>query len=137
MKTFQLILILIVAFTISCKENKPEIKKKVTATVKHYVCTNNCENSGANTAGNCPVCKTPYTHNVAFHNDNFLKNGPLKVPKVDLNGNSNSKASTSPAQNALGIYHYTCTKGCYGGAGTAAKCTTCGLNLVHNQVYHN
>ena len=140
MKTLKIILLLIFAITISCKKSKPEIKqknKKVTATVKHYICINKCENSGGDVAANCPTCNTPYTHNVAFHNDDFLKNGPLKVPETDLNSNTNTNASTSPAQNALGVFHYTCTNGCYGGAGTVAKCTSCGSDLAHNQAYHN
>jgi len=115
MKTFKIILIFIFAITISCKEKKTEIKqqeKKVAAKVIHYICDNNCENSGSDVAGNCPTCKTPYTHNLAFHNDDFLKNGPLKVPEFDLNSNPNSSASKSPAQNASGVYHYTCSNGC-------------------------
>lgn len=140
MKTFKLFLLFMFVITISCQEKKPKIKqteKKVTATVIHYICDNKCENSGSDVAGNCPVCKTPYTHNLAFHNNDFLKNGPLKVPKTNLNTNPTTKAPTSPAQNALGVYHYTCTNGCYGGAGTVTKCTSCGSDLAHNQAYHN
>lgn len=40
------------------------------------------------------------------------------------------------AQNGAGIWHYTCMKGCAGGAGSAINCTTCGSLLVHNQAYH-
>ena len=137
MKTFQIILVLIAAITISCQEKKPEIKpieKKITAKVAHYICANKCKNSGGDVAGNCPTCNTPYTHNLAFHNDDFLKNGPLKVPKTNLGTPTNTAAS--PAQNALGVFHYTCTKGCYGGAGTTSKCTSCGSDLAHNQAYH-
>jgi len=139
-QTFNIFLILVLAITFSCKEEKPKtqpIKKKVLATVQHYICANECENSGSAVAGNCPTCNTPYTHNLAFHNDEFLKNGPLKVESFDLNSNPNAPKSTSPAQNALGIYHYTCTNGCYGGAGSAIKCTNCGTTLVHNQIFHN
>ncbi len=140
MKSFHLLLILILVITTSCKDKQPEIKpieKKVTATVQHYICTNKCENSGGAVEGVCPTCKTPYTHNLAFHNDEFLKNGPLKVESFDLNSNPNTTKTNSPAQNALGVFHYTCTNGCYGGAGTASKCTTCGTVLAHNQAYHN
>lgn len=41
-----------------------------------------------------------------------------------------------PAQNAQGLWHYTCPKGCAGGAGTATACATCGETLVHSQTYH-
>jgi len=141
MKTLHLILVLIVAITISCQDKKPEVKpieKKVTAKVIHYICDNKCENSGSDVAGNCPTCNTPYTHNLAFHNDDFLKNGPLNVPKTNLGTPTapNSNTSASPAQNALGVFHYTCTNGCSGGAGTAIKCVSCGSDLAHNQAYH-
>tara|TARA_R110001583_G_scaffold412_2_gene3830 strand:+ start:74199 stop:74618 length:420 start_codon:yes stop_codon:yes gene_type:complete len=139
MKIFHLFLVLILASTISCKEKKPVIKpqeKKVASKEIHFICVNKCEGSGSDVAGNCPTCNTPYTHNQAFHNNEFLKNGPLKVPKIDLNSNPKTNASKSPAQNAFGVYHYICTNGCYGGAGSASKCTTCGLDLVHNQAYH-
>ncbi|MBR9845913.1 MAG: hypothetical protein GYB35_07310 [Algicola sp.] len=45
-------------------------------------------------------------------------------------------ATAEPAQNALGVWHYTCRIGCPGGAGTASKCTNCGNILVHNTTYH-
>lgn len=141
MKKLSVLLLLFFAITISCKEKKSEVQpvqKKVTATVKHYICDNKCEGSGGETAGNCPTCKTPYTHNLAFHNNDFLKNGPLKVPKTDLGTPPPANNNTaSPAQNALGVYHYTCTNGCSGGAGSAAKCKSCGTDLAHNQAYHN
>ncbi len=41
-----------------------------------------------------------------------------------------------PAQNAKGVWHYTCAKGCAGGAGTAQACAKCGATLVHNKAYH-
>ena len=39
-------------------------------------------------------------------------------------------------QNAKGVWHYTCPKGCPGGAGDASPCSKCGLTLVHNPIYH-
>ncbi len=138
-KTFNIFLILALAITVSCKEEKPKTqpsKNKITATVKHYICMNKCENSGGPVAGICSTCNTPYTHNPAFHNDEFLKNGPLNVPKVNLGVNPKSN-TPPPAQNALGVFHYTCPNGCNGGSGSASKCTSCGAGLVHNQTYHN
>jgi hypothetical protein len=41
-----------------------------------------------------------------------------------------------PPQNADGVWHYTCAKGCAGGAGAAGACATCGGALAHNQAYH-
>ncbi|MFL1013632.1 hypothetical protein [Flavisericum labens] len=48
--------------------------------------------------------------------------------------------STSPVetQNSTGqVFHYTCLKGCSGGANTAVNCKTCGNLLTHNAAYHN
>lgn len=44
--------------------------------------------------------------------------------------------SADPGQNALGVWHYTCIKGCPGGAGTTGKCNNCGSLLAHNPAYH-
>ncbi len=142
MKTLKIVLICFATILISCQDKKTNIKqkaKKETTKIVHYICANKCENSGSEVAGNCPVCKTPYTHNVAYHNNDFLKNGPLNVPKEGLNKNTtnNSNQSSSPAQNAAGVFHYTCANGCYGGAGTASKCKSCGSDLAHNKAYHN
>ncbi len=41
-----------------------------------------------------------------------------------------------PAQNADGVWHYTCPKGCAGGGGSAIACASCGTTLAHNQAYH-
>ena len=141
MKTLKIFLLLIFVISISCKEEKPKTtikNSKQTAKVQHYICVNKCENSGGSVAGTCPTCNTPYIHNQAFHNDDFLKNGPLNVPNntQTVNQNTNTTAP-SPAQNALGVFHYTCSNGCVGGAGEASNCKTCGNVLTHNQAYHN
>ena len=44
--------------------------------------------------------------------------------------------TAEPAQNAAGVWHYTCSAGCAGGAGAAGTCGTCGGALAHNQAYH-
>ncbi len=54
---------------------------------------------------------------------------PMKV--LDLPTPTNATT-----QNAGGVWHYTCSKGCAGGAGSAVNCGTCGNLLVHNQAYH-
>jgi len=41
-----------------------------------------------------------------------------------------------PAQNAEGVWHYTCSNGCAGGGGSATACATCGSTLAHNSAYH-
>jgi hypothetical protein len=45
-------------------------------------------------------------------------------------------ASTEPAQNAKGVWHYICAKGCEGGAGAQGTCAKCGGPLQHNAAYH-
>lgn len=139
MKTLKIILFFILAISFSCKEEKPKPvvrENNPTASVKHYICANKCENSGSDVAGACPVCKNPYLHNTAFHNQDFMKNGPLNVPTNIQAPAANTPAAPSPAQNAMGIYHYTCNNGHPGGSGTASNCVTCGTVLAHNQAYH-
>ena len=140
MKTLKILVLLAFVITVSCKDEKAKTaeKDKLTTTVKHYICKNKCENSGGDVAGSCPVCKTPYIHNQAFHNKDFLKDGPLDMPKS--NGTQNAGAgntNAAPAQNAKGAFHYTCKNGCYGGSGTATTCKVCGETLAHNTAYHN
>lgn len=140
MSSLKILLFVVMALSISCKEKKPEPvieKNKATASVKHYICANKCENSGSDVNGACPVCKNPYLHNDAFHAQDLLKNGPLNVPTNIQAPAANTPVGPSPAQNAKGIYHYTCPKGCYGGAGTQVKCANCQTDLAHNQAYHN
>ena len=140
MKVLKFILFFVLVVSISCKEEKPKtnIKKNaVSQNVKHYICANKCENSGSDVQGICPTCKNTYIHNQAFHNDELLKNGPLNVPKYGPNPTNNAPTQTDPAQNAMGVYHYTCNNGHPGGSGTASNCVTCGAVLTHNQAYHN
>jgi hypothetical protein len=141
-QTLSIFLILALTFLFSCKEEKPKaqpIKSTVsTSKVKHYICDNNCENSGSDVAGNCPVCKNQYTHNTAYHANDLLKSGPLNVPSnATQSTKNNQNKKPSPAQNTAGVYHYTCINGCNGGSATATKCVSCGEVLVHNQIYHN
>lgn len=139
-KLLSILLIFTLTFLTSCKEDKPKLPIKSNVAVKHYICANNCENSGGDVEGVCATCNTPYTHNQAFHNDDLLKNGPIKVQSNTPLPNTNSNTSNAvpePAQNAQGIYHYTCKNACYGGAGTPTNCSVCGETLEHNTAYHN
>ena len=45
-------------------------------------------------------------------------------------------ATPEPPQNAEGVWHYTCSNGCAGGAGSAIACANCGTTLAHNTAYH-
>lgn len=98
---------------------------------QHYICPNNCEGSGGASAGTCPVCGTDYVHNAAFHQKNS--------PAADGSGSpviSTNPTAAEPAQNASGVWHYTCPKGCAGGGGSAGPCSSCGATLAHNPAYH-
>lgn len=143
MKILKFTLLLIAVLIVSCKNDKPNTvnSKNTVNKVQHYICESNCENSGGDVAGNCPVCNNPYLHNTAYHANDLLKSGPIKV---ESNATNPTKATApaqnntpSPAQNANGAYHYTCTNGCAGGSGTATSCKSCGTALTHNQLYHN
>lgn len=143
MKILKFTLLLISVLTISCNNDKPKTvnTKNAVKKVQHYICENNCENSGSEIAGNCPVCKNQYLHNTAYHEKDLLKAGPLKVKSNATNPTKTvapvQQNTPSPAQNANGAYHYTCTNGCAGGSGTATNCKSCGTALAHNQLYHN
>ncbi len=106
-----------------------------TSGVHHYICPNNCEGSGGASAGTCPVCGSEYTHNQAYHNQPSAANSPstsvLPAPGQSI------QTTPEPAQNAAGVWHYTCPAGCDGGAGSAGKCSKCGGDLAHNTAYHN
>lgn len=101
------------------------------ASVPHYKCPENCEGGVGDAAGNCPVCGTALAHNAAYHNQ------PGNTPDATANPQTPPAQQPSPAQNAAGVYHYTCSNGCKGGAASATACGSCGATLVHNSAYHN
>lgn len=94
--------------------------------VWHYTCPKGCA-GGAGTASACAKCGTTLVHNAAYHegqNPTAATPNPTATPKPE------------PAQNAKGVWHYTCGDGCAGGAGSAIACAKCGKTLVHNSAYH-
>lgn len=94
--------------------------------VWHYTCPKGCA-GGAGTATACAKCGTTLVHNAAYHegqNPTVATPNPTVTPKPE------------PAQNAKGVWHYTCAGGCAGGAGSAVACAKCGKALVHNSTYH-
>ena len=64
---------------------------------------------------------------------------PLEVldSATPLNTTTPNPADIESAQNSGGVWHYTCSKGCPGGAGSAVNCNTCGGLLAHNSAYHS
>ncbi len=109
------------------------------AGVQHYTCPNNCAGSGGAAQGTCPVCGTAYEHNQAYHAQPPQVGGVTTPSSPSATPTFTPPAVTAPAaaQNAAGVYHYTCGDGCAGGAASAGNCATCGKALAHNQAYHN
>jgi hypothetical protein len=109
------------------------------AGVWHYTCPKGCE-GGAGSAIACAKCGTTLAHNQAYHgnpaNPTTAAN-PAATPPTPTPGSTTLPAPTpEPAQNAKGVWHYTCPGGCAGGAGSAIACAKCGKTLAHNQTYH-
>jgi len=78
----------------------------------------------------------------ACNNKTKVQKQEILKPLEVLDSTTTPKAITpNPAilqtsQNTGIVWHYTCSKGCAGGAGTAVNCVTCGGLLVHNPAYH-
>lgn len=123
----------------------PAAAPAVAGAVDHYTCPNG--HPGAPSAGNCAQCGTTLVHNQAFHandqpaaaaNSNPMQQfAPAAAAANSTAPATPNPAAASPAQNAAGVYHYTCSSGCAGGAGGAGNCASCGNPLAHNQAYHN
>lgn len=107
------------------------------AGVWHYTCPKGCE-GGAGSAVACPKCGTTLAHNQAYHaGANNAASTPINVGGDNqMTPIPNPPPSQEPAQNAKGVWHYTCSKGCEGGAGSAIACAKCGATLAHNSAYH-
>lgn len=108
--------------------------------VFHYICSNGCA-GGAASATACATCGNTLVHNQAYHSQGAGTTPAAPTISTEIpNFNppaSASTSNTSAPQNASGVFHYTCSNGCAGGAGSAVACATCGNTLVHNQAYHN
>lgn len=112
----------------------------------HYICPKNCEGGGGPAQGKCPVCGTDMVHNQAFHNQQpqatpgSSPGTPIQVSPTNETGavtQQTAQPSAPPAaQNAAGVWHFTCSKGCEGGAGSAGNCAKCGNPLTHNSAFH-
>lgn len=119
------------------------------AGVWHYTCSNGCS-GGSGSATACATCGSTLVHNTIYHNTPAATT-PIGATTAGAGATTAGAAATTgfpttitppvqqtpePAQNAAGVWHYTCSSGCAGGAGSAIACATCGSTLVHNQGYH-
>ncbi|MCU0347919.1 MAG: hypothetical protein MUC59_13345 [Saprospiraceae bacterium] len=111
------------------------------AGVWHYTCPKGCE-GGAGSATACAKCGTTLAHNAAYHPAPTQEaSTPVDKPTVTSLPPGMTQVESpikkeEPAQNAKGVWHYTCSAGCAGGAGSATACAKCGKTLAHNQAYH-
>jgi len=110
--------------------------------VWHYTCPKGCKGGGG-AAAPCASCGTLLAHNQGYH-ANAGTPQPQIQPQIQGTAGTSpvitppSQANPEPAQNAAGVWHYTCSKGCAGGSGDrGATCAKCGGPLAHNKAYHN
>lgn len=101
--------------------------------VWHYTCAKGCA-GGAGAAQPCAKCNATLVHNSAYHENAAPATKPNPASAATTTPADAPKPE--PAQNPKGVWHYTCSDGCAGGAGAAAPCAKCGKTLVHNSVYH-
>lgn len=102
------------------------------AGVWHYTCRIGCP-GGAGTAAKCKTCSNILVHNTTYHDNATNATNGSNSPVINP---STTPAKPEPAQNTAGVWHYTCSKGCVGGSGSAGTCATCDGPLTHNTAYH-
>ena len=111
--------------------------------VWHYTCPNG-HNGGSGSATACSDCGTTLVHNTTYH-DAPAPSVPTTSSTIVPAGSEGmnvtpgaipNPSTPEPAQNSAGVWHYTCSNGCSGGAGSATACGTCGSTLAHNSGYH-
>lgn len=106
------------------------------AGIWHYTCIKGCA-GGAGTATNCTTCGIQLAHNTGYHTNTVQSSAPFATqPVAPQTMTTTTTNRPEPSQNAAGVWHYTCGKGCAGGAGVAVNCGSCGTALVHNVAYH-
>ena len=125
------------------------------AGVWHYTCSNGCA-GGAGSAVACATCGNTLAHNQAYHGQSTTTPTAAGAPVPTAGGTPSTMfadpsqpavnatvgaapapiQTAEPAQNAAGVWHYTCGNGCSGGGGSATACAQCGATLAHNQAYH-
>jgi len=102
----------------------------------HYTCPKGCP-GGAGAAGACAQCGTALLHSQAYHGTApTAAPTPTEAAPGQAPVTMPSTTKNEPPQNAAGVWHYTCTSGCAGGAGAATACASCGKKLEHNKAYH-
>lgn len=116
--------------------------------VWHYTCPKGCKGGGG-AAGPCASCGATLAHNSAYHGNPAANTAqpPVQITNQPPLGSNAAAAAgaqlqqqagkpAEPAQNAKGVWHFTCPNGCEGGGGAVGPCGKCGGTLAHNQAYH-
>ncbi|HAD12035.1 MAG TPA: hypothetical protein DCF33_06305 [Saprospirales bacterium] len=104
------------------------------AGVWHYTCPKGCA-GGAGAATPCAKCGTTLTHNQTYHGAAQQPAGAAPASNPGATAATAPKKD-EPPQNAKGVWHYTCPKGCEGGSGAATPCAKCATVMTHNTAYH-
>jgi hypothetical protein len=95
-----------------------------------------CKND-APTSANQATTETPTTDALTMPAVTETPTDPLAAPATTTAQTAATTPPTKePPQNASGVWHYTCPKGCKNGGGAATPCATCGTTLAHNTAYH-
>jgi len=100
--------------------------------VWHYTCRLGCA-GGAGSAAKCETCGNTLAHNTTYHAKANTNTSPFATSATP---SATPATPREPAQNAAGVWHYTCIKGHAGGSGSAVACSTCNTTLSHNKAYH-
>lgn len=116
------------------KKATPKLKEPAqnASGVWHYTCRIGCP-GGAGIADKCKTCGNILIHNTVYHNG---ANPTNTNSDVQFSTPPATTPTPEPSQNSAGVWHYTCSKGCAGGAGSAIACATCNETLAHNSAYH-
>lgn len=164
MKNFKILATLLLCSVLSfynCKENTKEAKDDIVKPVQveesisptkattpalkepaqnaagvwHYTCRIGCP-GGSGAADKCATCGNVLVHNTIYHGNATNTANTTNTNASPMVNPAATPPKVEPAQNAAGVWHYTCSKGCAGGSGAAGKCATCSGALAHNSAYH-
>ena len=104
--------------------------------ISFYACNDNDDARKQEARESLEVSDSPTLPNAATPNP---AGGAIhRVPNSPSPTNATTPDAATPkaSQNAGRVWHYTCSNGCAGGAGSAVNCESCGSLLAHNQAYH-
>ncbi len=104
--------------------------------VWHYTCSKGCK-GGAGAVGPCEKCGATLAHNAAYHDGAPTPSSATTNATPTVAPLNQPTQKVEPPQNAKGVWHFICSKGCEGGSGAAGTCGKCSGALTHNAAYHS